>query len=50
MHDILIPSTQVWVVKKNDVIIGMMAISEEQRVNWIEQLYVLPKATGQGVG
>jgi hypothetical protein len=40
MHDILIPSAQVWVVEKNDVIIGMMAIDEIQGVNWIEQLYV----------
>ena len=50
MHDILIPSTQVWVVQQNGVIIGMMAIAEKQKVNWIDQLYVLPKATGQGVG
>ena len=50
MHDILIPSTQVWIVEQNGVIIGMMAIAEEQSVNWVEQLYVLPKATGQGVG
>lgn len=50
MHDILIPSTQVWIVEKNGVIIGMMAIAEEQKINWIEQLYVLPKATGQGAG
>lgn len=50
IHDILIPNTQVWVVEQNVVIIGMMAIAEEQSVNWIEQLYVLPKATGQGAG
>ena len=50
MHDMLIPITQVLVVEQNGVIIGMMAIAEEQRVNWIDQLYVLPKATGQGAG
>jgi GNAT superfamily N-acetyltransferase len=50
MHDILIPSTQVWIVEKNSVIIGMMAIAEKQKINWIEQLYVLPKTTEQGVG
>lgn len=50
MHDILIPSTQVWIVEKNDVILGMIAIAEKHDVNWIEQLYVLPQATGQGVG
>lgn len=50
MYDILIPSTQVWVVEKNGVILGMMAIAEKQDVNWIEQLYVLPQAAGQGIG
>lgn len=50
MHDILIPSSQVWVVEQNDIIIGMMAVVEIQEINWIEQLYVLPKATGHGVG
>ena len=28
----------------------MMAIVEQQKINWIEQLYVLPHATGQGIG
>ncbi|MDP3562139.1 MAG: GNAT family N-acetyltransferase [Legionellaceae bacterium] len=50
MHDILIPSFQVWVVEQQHVIIGMMALAETQGINWIEQLYVLPEATGQGVG
>ena len=50
MHDILIASTQVWIVEQNSVIIGMMAIAEEQKFNWIEQLYVLPQATEQGAG
>jgi GNAT superfamily N-acetyltransferase len=50
MHDVLIPNSQVWVVEQNDAFIGMMAIVEKQRINWIEQLYVLPQATGQGVG
>lgn len=50
VHDLLIPNSQVWVVEQNDVILGMMAIVEKQKVNWIEQLYVLPQVTGQGVG
>ena len=50
MHDILIPSTQVWIVEQNNVIIGMMAIAEKQQINWIEQLYVLPKEIGHGAG
>lgn len=28
----------------------MMAIAEEQKMNWLEQLYVFPQATGQGIG
>lgn len=50
MQDVLLPNTQVWVVEDNDVLVGMMAIAEKQSVNWIEQLYVLPQATGQGIG
>ena len=50
IYDILIPSFQVWVVEQKHVIIGMMAIAEQEGINWIEQLYVLPEATGQGVG
>ena len=50
MHDILIPNSQVWVVEQHDVIVGMMAVVKIQTTNWIEQLYVLPKATSQGVG
>lgn len=50
MRDELIPHSQVWVVEQNNVILGMMAVAEKQKILWIEQLYVLPKATGQGIG
>lgn len=50
MQNTLIPNTQVWVVEHKGVILGMMAIAEKQSIHWIEQLYVLPKAVGQGVG
>jgi len=44
------PNTQVWIVEQVDVIIGMMAMNTKDHVTWIEQLYVLPDAIGQGVG
>ena len=50
IQDVLIPTSQVWLVEHEGVIIGMMAIAEKQGINWIEQLYVLPKEVGQGVG
>lgn len=50
LHDILIPSTQVWVVEQDDEIIAMLALIKKQEMNWIQQLYVLPEMTGQGVG
>lgn len=50
VHDVLIPHAQVWIAEENGVLIGMMAIVEKQSVNWIDQLYVLPQATGKGVG
>lgn len=50
VRDTLIPDTQVWVVTQDNKIIGMMAILEKQEMNWIEQLYILPKMTGQEIG
>jgi GNAT superfamily N-acetyltransferase len=37
---------EVWGAFDNAVMIGMIAFRE----NWIDQLYVLPKAQGRGVG
>ena len=42
IHEVLIPNFQVWVVEQDNVMIGMMAITEKQGINWIEQLYLLP--------
>ena len=46
----LIPNIHVWIIEQDNIVLGMMAISEKQGMHWIEQLYVLPKSTGQGIG
>ena len=34
----------------NDAIVGMMAISQQDGVGWIDQLYLHPTAVGRGIG
>ena len=46
----MIPRTQVWIVEQDERMVGMMAVIEKQKINWIDQLYVLPGYTGHGVG
>jgi GNAT superfamily N-acetyltransferase len=46
IRDILLPSQQVTVAETNGRIVGFIAVSGE----WIEQLYLDPAWTGQGVG
>ncbi len=50
IQEILIPTNQVTVVEDNRIIIGMMALSKNQDIGWIDQLYLLPTSTGRGVG
>lgn len=50
INDILIPNAQVWLVEQDKVMIGMMAIIEKNKINWIDQLYILPGHTGHGIG
>ena len=50
IKETLIPTNQVTVVEKNGMIIGMMALSKIQEIGWIDQLYLLPKSTGLGIG
>lgn len=50
IRDILIPSNRVTVVEQAGKIIGMMALSLEDSVGWIDHLYLLPEAVGQGIG
>lgn len=46
----LIPIKHVTVVENNSDIIGMMALSNDGTVGWIEQLYLLPEWVGFGIG
>jgi len=50
IRDILIPADQVTVAEENGTIIGMMVLSKQNNIGWIEQLYLLPTATGKGIG
>ncbi len=42
----LIPGHEVWVAEDADEIIAVMALDED----WLDQLYVAPGRTGQGMG
>lgn len=46
----LIPSGSVVVAEVDSRIIAMMATSHDEGVSWIDQLYLLPEAVGQGLG
>lgn len=41
---------RVFVASENDVVVAMMAISEDGEGGWIDHLYVAPEAVGRGVG
>jgi len=49
----LIPSGGVSVAAHGDsraLLVGMMALSRQERVGWIDQLYLRPAAVGNGIG
>lgn len=46
----LIPGGGVWVAVLGVQVVAMMAVSSEGAERWIEQLYVQPGCTGQGIG
>lgn len=46
----LIPGGGVWVAVAHDTIVGMLAISDDGKTRWIDQLYVHPDAVGRGIG
>lgn len=50
VRETLIPTNQVVVATENDAIVGMMAVSKNQGVGWIDQLYLAPEAVGRGIG
>ena len=47
---VLIPSGGVTVATAANEPIGMMALSHDGQLDWIEQLYLHPSAVGRGIG
>lgn len=50
IYETLIPTNQVTVAEENGVIVGMMALSKNEGGGWIDQLYLSPASTRQGIG
>ena len=50
VRDTLIPNSDVIVAEQSGQIVGMMALSKQKGIGWIDQLYLAPQATGQGIG
>jgi RimJ/RimL family protein N-acetyltransferase len=46
----LIPTTEVTVAIQAGQIVGMVSLSRYETTGWIEHLYLLPQAVGQGIG
>jgi GNAT superfamily N-acetyltransferase len=47
---VLIPQGGVFVAAVEDMVVGMMALSRDGQVGWIDQLYLRPEAVGGGIG
>lgn len=45
-EQVVIPAREVWVADDGDAIVGLLVLEHE----WIDQLYVDPSHTGQGIG
>jgi ribosomal protein S18 acetylase RimI-like enzyme len=48
--DVLIPSGRVTVAKSGTKLVGMMALSRDGQLGWIDHLYLHPSAVGRGIG
>ncbi len=46
----LVPLGGVTVAECEGVAVGLMAVSREEGTGWIDHLYLLPTAVGQGIG
>jgi ribosomal protein S18 acetylase RimI-like enzyme len=46
----LIPTDQLIVAVEDESIIGIMVLSKNEGIGWIDQLYISPVAVGRGVG
>jgi GNAT superfamily N-acetyltransferase len=45
-EQVVFPTREVWVADRSDTIVGLLVLDDE----WIDQLYVEPGYTGQGIG
>ncbi len=50
MEDRLIPSNGVTIYVHKGKVAGVIAVSNHEGINWIDQLYVTPLMVGQGIG
>lgn len=48
--EVLIPGGGVYVATQDELVVAMLAISCGHDQQWIDQLYVMPGRTGQGIG
>lgn len=50
IRDHLIPAGRVTVAIQDGDVVGMIALSDDGTVGWIDQLYLHPRAVGRGIG
>lgn len=50
VREVLVPAGNVTVACAGSVVVGVLATVREPDVSWIDQLYVMPGHTGQGIG
>lgn len=50
MAQILIPQADVRVAEQDGQVVGFYALSEDEQGGWLDQLYLLPSRTGEGLG
>lgn len=50
IRETLIPSEPVFVAETENKILGMISLSAEDSVRWIDNLYLSPDSTGLGIG
>jgi len=46
VKDVLLPGTESWVAESGGMVVGFMSLTDE----WLDQLYLRPGCTGQGIG
>ena len=46
----LLPTRGVTVAEDGEGLVGVLAVSQAEGLSWVDQLYLRPGATGQGIG